>query len=464
MIELPPSAELASRDRIDPDPNGDPTFGEKVSAAWTADTIRTDAYFYSTGVRNRIVRDLYDRLPEPERAHIETQLARGPRRNTHNERQAREQELFNAIGRSRDAAGERFAGLPMTADDLEAEVLRQRRAELDEAEAVLAMEPSLAANLIGSSARAMTDPVSLALLPLGGIAVGFGRAAVISRLGSGALFGAAGEAGMLPREFEVAKELGLPDPNIGERLAVGAVAGAGFEGLIVGAQRVAQYALGRQAPGRPRDVAPDEHEADVTTAEADLLTGRSPADQPVMQSALSAIDDVVDRIIGVESAGNPSARNPESSAGGLGQFIDSTWMDMIERHRPDLLEGRSEAEVLALKFDPQLSRDMTRIFTEENVAYLQSRGLPTEPGDIYLAHFLGKGGAAEALRAGSDVPIRSVLTANAISANRGIRYNGKPFGQWTVRDLRAWAASKMDTAPRLTSRSRTWQRGWTRRG
>src|SRR5262249_18487257 len=62
-----------------------------------------------------------------------------------------------------------------------------------------------------------------------------------------------------------------------------------------------------------------------------------------------AIDTVVDRIIGVESDGDPNAKNKRSSATGLGQFLDETWLDMIRAHRPDLAKGRSQAEVLELR-------------------------------------------------------------------------------------------------------------------
>src|SRR5690606_21723846 len=67
-----------------------------------------------------------------------------------------------------------------------------------------------------------------------------------------------------------------------------------------------------------------------------------------------AVDTVVDRIIGVESGGKANAKNPNSSASGLGQFIDSTWIATVRKYRPDIAAGRSNQDLIALKTDPQL--------------------------------------------------------------------------------------------------------------
>ena len=78
--------------------------------------------------------------------------------------------------------------------------------------------------------------------------------------------------------------------------------------------------------------------------------------------------NLVDRIVGAESGGNPAARNPRSSAMGAGQFISSTWLDMIRRHRPDLAASLSRDEQLALRADPTLSRTLTQAYADEKGA------------------------------------------------------------------------------------------------
>jgi len=150
---------------------------------------------------------------------------------------------------------------------------------------------------------------------------------------------------------------------------------------------------------------------------------------------------LVNRIISVESGGNPYARNPNSSASGLGQFIDSTWLEMLSKNRPDLVQGRSREELLALKFDPQLSREMTDSYAAQNASVLQGAGFQATPGTQYLAHFAGPKGAIGVLSADPSTPIGAVLGKAAMAAN--------PFLKgMTAGDLISWADKKIgDSTP-----------------
>src|SRR6195256_1289257 len=65
-----------------------------------------------------------------------------------------------------------------------------------------------------------------------------------------------------------------------------------------------------------------------------------------------AVKAVVERIIAVESSGDSNAKNKRSSATGAGQFLDETWLEMIRTYRRDLVEGRSDREILELRRDP----------------------------------------------------------------------------------------------------------------
>lgn len=143
---------------------------------------------------------------------------------------------------------------------------------------------------------------------------------------------------------------------------------------------------------------------------------------------------LADRIMGVESGGDPFARNPRSSAGGAGQFIDRTWLEMLSKHRPDI-KGSPE-QLLALKFDPKLSKEMTDAYAAQNGQILSKAGLSVTPGTTYLAHFAGPQGAVSLLSANPQASAESVLGPAVMAANPFLK--GK-----SAADVVAWADRKM---------------------
>ena len=145
---------------------------------------------------------------------------------------------------------------------------------------------------------------------------------------------------------------------------------------------------------------------------------------------------LIDSIIGAESGGNPNAKNPNSSATGLGQFIASTWLDTLSRERPDLVAGKSRDEILALRNDPQLSRQMTEAYANQNGQVLSKSGFEANPGNIYLSHFAGPQGAVKVLSADPNAPVESILGPQAVAANPFLR-------GMTAADLQGWAAKKI---------------------
>lgn len=152
--------------------------------------------------------------------------------------------------------------------------------------------------------------------------------------------------------------------------------------------------------------------------------------------ASAAVEALTDQIIRVESAGNANARNPLSTATGLGQFIESTWLRMMRDYRPDLTRTMNRAELLALRTDPTLSRAMVQNLARENENFLRGRGHPVDSGRLYLAHFLGPAGASTVLGAEDTQTVLAVMGAAVVRAN--------PFlTNYTVADLKAWAQRKM---------------------
>lgn len=143
---------------------------------------------------------------------------------------------------------------------------------------------------------------------------------------------------------------------------------------------------------------------------------------------------LLDSIIGTESGGNPNATNPNSSATGPGQFINSTWLGLMHQYHPEI-QG-SDADLLALRNDPTLSREMTANYAAQNQKVLSDNGLPVTDGTTYLAHFAGPQGAVKVLQADPNAPVSGILGQAAVKAN--------PFLQgMSASDLRAWADRKM---------------------
>ncbi|WP_321337904.1 hypothetical protein [Breoghania sp.] len=155
--------------------------------------------------------------------------------------------------------------------------------------------------------------------------------------------------------------------------------------------------------------------------------------------------DLVSRIIGAESSGRANAKNSKSSALGPAQFIESTWLDMLGRYRPDLVKGHSRAELLAMRTDEALSREMSGHYAGEVADSLKAAGISPTDGDVYLGYFLGAGGAKAVLKADPSASVRETLVATLgekkaaqmIAANP-IVLDGKNGGQ-----VRRWAQRKM---------------------
>ncbi len=166
----------------------------------------------------------------------------------------------------------------------------------------------------------------------------------------------------------------------------------------------------------------------------DELTGRA------------AVNAVVERIISVESNGDPNAKNKRSSATGPGQFLNETWLDMIRADRPDLTRGRGENEILELRRDEKLAREITTRFAERNATMLRQRGLPVTAGTLYLAHFAGGAGAIAILSAPENADAALVM-ANADATGRTTPeriIKANPFLEhFMVADLKNWADREM---------------------
>ncbi|MEZ5814783.1 MAG: transglycosylase SLT domain-containing protein [Alphaproteobacteria bacterium] len=131
---------------------------------------------------------------------------------------------------------------------------------------------------------------------------------------------------------------------------------------------------------------------------------------------------------GAESSFNPNAKAKTSSAAGLYQFIESTWLNTVEKHgykHGISLEGKSRQQILNMRKDPQIAANMAAEFASENEKFLRDHW-GGEPGatELYLAHFLGASGAAGFLNARDENPLQKAayIFPEAAKANRNVFY------------------------------------------
>lgn len=172
----------------------------------------------------------------------------------------------------------------------------------------------------------------------------------------------------------------------------------------------------------------------------------APADERLdaLQGPVGDMAAYVNRVIGVESGGDPNAKARTSSATGLGQFIESTWLEFFREMHPEAYREQSRGEILSLRRDPKLSRQAVEWYTRKNAGKLQAAGLETNFRNLYLAHFLGPGDAIKVLKADPAAPVSDHVNASSIAANKSI-LSGKTVGQ-----VLAWAGRKMGSKGSLT--------------
>lgn len=173
----------------------------------------------------------------------------------------------------------------------------------------------------------------------------------------------------------------------------------------------------------------------------------SPSERTLIDPATGK-QTIAQRIMLVESGGDPTITNPASSAVGAGQFTEGTWLAMVQKYRPDLMKGRSRSDILAMRTDPNLSLEMTQRYSDENASYLGARGYGATAGNLYLAHFLGPQGAVAMLGSDPNATGESIAPA-AAKSNPSVFYRTDAKGKVdysqpkTVGEIRQWASDKM---------------------
>jgi hypothetical protein len=147
----------------------------------------------------------------------------------------------------------------------------------------------------------------------------------------------------------------------------------------------------------------------------------------------------------MESDFNPTAGASTSSAHGLFQFIDQTWLgtvkeagallgygkyaDAITKSRSgnySVSDPKARTAILKLRDDPAAASSMAGVLTQSNSFKLTGLiGRRPTDAELYMAHFMGVGGAAKLISNAEDNPQASGarLFPNAAAANRSIFYD-----------------------------------------
>lgn len=166
----------------------------------------------------------------------------------------------------------------------------------------------------------------------------------------------------------------------------------------------------------------------------------------------------------LESSLNPSARASTSSARGLYQFVDQSWLAVINKHGAEYGLGWAanaishgsngryyvsdpdlRQQILDLRNHPETASVMAAEHAADNKAYLEQRlGREAEPVDLYMAHFLGVGGASKFLAMTDKAPgaTAASMFPAAARANRSIFYDRQGNAR-SFADIRDRFAAKL---------------------
>jgi hypothetical protein len=178
-----------------------------------------------------------------------------------------------------------------------------------------------------------------------------------------------------------------------------------------------------------------------------------------------------------ESSFNPAAKAPTSSASGLFQFTNQTWLSTVRLHGADhglgwaagaIQRGQGgnlyvsdpglRQQILDLRYDPEASSAMAGEFASDNSDYLsQHLGRQVDEADLSIAHFLGAPGALKFLTALSQSPDASAAPyfPEAAGANASVFFGpgGIPrtFSEIHMRFARKVAAPSPVASSAMTS-------------
>lgn len=122
-------------------------------------------------------------------------------------------------------------------------------------------------------------------------------------------------------------------------------------------------------------------------------------------------------VVALESSGNPNARAGTSSATGLHQFTDDTWLNTVKQGGFDWAKNKTDAQLLALRTNPEYSTQAEAHLRSQNTARLQRENLPVNNANVYAMHHFAPDQALRFARAAGNVPAERMFSQATIDAN-----------------------------------------------
>jgi hypothetical protein len=180
-----------------------------------------------------------------------------------------------------------------------------------------------------------------------------------------------------------------------------------------------------------------------------------------------------------ESSLDPAAKARTSSASGLFQFIEQTWLGVVkgagashglgefadaitevQPGRYDVADPQTKARILSLRNDPQTAAVMAGEFTRRNGQTLGSLiGRQPTDGELYAAHFMGAAGAADLIKAAQARPTAAAaeLFPDQAAANRPIFYDRTSGAPRSVADVYATLTAQGRAMAKLPGDPAAWR-------
>jgi hypothetical protein len=189
-----------------------------------------------------------------------------------------------------------------------------------------------------------------------------------------------------------------------------------------------------------------------------------------LRSAAAATGSDFNYLLGTamrESSLKPGAQSSTSSATGLFQFVDQTWLGLVKTHgskyglsnMADAIhvdgEGHYRATtdtdrqaILDLRKNPQISALMAGEYSNASAATMQANlGRPVCGGELYAAHFLGPDAACKLIRGNESQPAASAaaLLPSAAGANKSVFFHADGSAK-SVREVYDWTMQQPGAA------------------